>query len=195
MESDGKGTKSLVELYTKCNFYIKNKNYPEAVALFNREKQSILAIPGKLKVKTISLHEALRAIHLLSILISPYTELADTAGVQQVVDAALGIHQALVPLIENDDRKTIISNPLIASLRYFQYIFLKDYPAAHKVLNKTAIILANTSSIPEDFRVAMEYNLMEWWILYYLETKTMPMQHCTWRNIKVPFLFRVTTIA
>ncbi len=163
--------KSLVELFTKCMFYIKNKNYVKAATFYKKEADLIRTYPESLKTGEVSADEALKAMHLLSIIITPYTELNDTTEVQNTVETAERLSRELRPLVSDDREKVAMTQILLNSMRYFRYIFLKDYPGAKAALLETRKLLDEEKDLAEYVSAAGEYNLLEWWILYYLETK------------------------
>lgn len=163
--------KSLVELFTKCMFYIKNKNYTKAATFYKEEADLIRAYPESLKTGEVSADEALKAMHLLSIIITPYTELNDTTEVLNTVETAERLSHELKPLISDDREKVAMTQILLNSMRYFKCIFLKDYPGAKTELLATRKLLDEEKNLAEYVSVAGEYNLLEWWISYYLEIK------------------------
>lgn len=163
--------KSLVELFTKCIFYIKNKNYLKAAAFYKEEADLIRDYPDSLKAGKASVDEALKAMHLLSIIITPYTELNDTTEVLNTVQTAERLSHELKPLVSDDKEKAAMTEILLISMRYFKYIFLRDYPNAKATLVEARKLLDEGKDLAEYVLAAGEYNLLEWWILYYLEIK------------------------
>lgn len=163
--------KSLVELFTKCMFYIRNKNYTKAIELYKQEMKNIEAYPELLRSGKVSADEGIKLLHLLSIIITPYTELRDTTGVGHTVNTAENLAKELLPLVQDDKDKPFMVNLLVLSMHFFQDIFLKDYPGAKTRLDSARSLLDNKKELPEYIRAPAEYNLLEWWILYYLEIK------------------------
>lgn len=163
--------KSLVELFTKCIFYIKNKNYIKAANFYKEQADLIRAYPDSLKTGGVSADEALKAMHLLSIIITPYVELNDTTEVLNTVETAGRLARELQPLVGDDREKAAMTQILLNSMRYARYIFVKDYPGAKAELEATRKLLDEEKNLAEYVSAASEYNLLEWWISYYLETK------------------------
>ncbi|ODS73357.1 MAG: hypothetical protein ABS46_20295 [Cytophagaceae bacterium SCN 52-12] len=163
--------KSLVELFTKCIFYIKNKNHAKAATFYKEEADLIRAYPESLKAGKVSADEALKAMHLLSIIITPYIELNDTTEVLNTVNTAERLSRELKPLVSDDKEKVVMTQILLNSMRYSSKIFLRDYPGAKAELLATRELLDGEKGLAEYVSVAAEYNLLEWWISYYLETK------------------------
>ncbi len=163
--------KSLVELFTKCMFYIKHKNYSKAINLYKEEGANIDAYPEALRSGDLSADEGLKLLHLLSIIITPCTELNDTTGVRHTVTTAENVAAELLPLVENDNAKSAMINILVGSMRYFRDIFLKDYTGAKSVLLEVRNLLDREQDLPAYISAPAEFNLLEWWIEYYLQIK------------------------
>ena len=160
---------SLVEVYTKSLFYIRNKNYVKARDLYRENKDYIEGYHEKVTSGRRPVEAGMKALHLISVVSKAFIELHDTTAINESLQAAEKLREVLMKYPEMDSQQELQAAQMMTEIRINRYLFFKDFPKVETIITELEQMLEGNKESSDPVIAATEFNLLKWWTLYYLE--------------------------
>jgi signal transduction histidine kinase len=162
----------LNALMQMCNIHTTNRNYKNAVEIFQKKQPYIEKFPDLLKKGRITSKEGINAIYLLTPVLFSYVFLKDTVKTRQTIDLATAIENELFKRIQpQSEDGTIVRFFIMGMLFAENHVLLRDFPSAQKNLIELRKIIYGPSKLTKEWKTMLETYYVDWASDYYLQTR------------------------
>ncbi len=159
--------RQLIELATKTYIYSIQKNYQKIIDAYQRQAHHVAAIRDSLKSDTSFAYlRALDALHLMSGVITAYSSMRDTLGVEQTTALAQDIVDAIRLRYPIRAQNMLLNDFHALTFDFAKASFYQDYQKAESILRKIENLKSLYKDEPTGF---IDLNLLEWRTSLYLE--------------------------